>query len=126
MMKTDQTKTVDLDGWGNCVTACVATILNIHLHDIPEEVQKDRFRHADYSFVEGLGYSVGFVEDIKDVPESVELFIAIGNGGRFYDNGKPIKHAVVWSRDGMYHDPHISKSGIESAERFEYFERTGQ
>lgn len=119
-IKINQTKTVDVDGWGNCVAACVATILGLRLEDIPEEDQKN-FRYGIYDFVERLGYCIQYAETIEGIPDSVELFIAIGNGGRVYANGKPIKHAVVFDKNGLYHDPHASKQGIESAERFEYF-----
>lgn len=128
--KIDQTKYVDTDGWGNCVAACICTVLGIDM-DVLSEDQQKRLSGSFYAINEVLEekkLQFKRVLTIDEIPSDINLFFAVGHGGRYYTDGEykgfPVDHMVVWSRDGLYHDPHKSRNGIEKPFYFEYVYKT--
>jgi len=120
--KVDMTKYVEVDGWGNCVSACLCTILGMNITDIPEETQKAiRYQPSLEKYLGELGYSVKTTKDLSAIPEDVEFLLVTGTSNRNYDTGKPIQHLVVYDRNGsMFHDPHKSRYGIDEILEYQY------
>ncbi len=104
---------------GNCLSACVASILGlsidevpnfIHLDDVHEEQWAERMGawlaqfglHAVHMPVDG--------EQLGDVAPDA-LYILCGRSVRDFE------HAVVASGECVVHDPHPSRTGLRSAHR---------
>lgn len=95
---------------GNCRTACVASILEIPLAEVPYFVafpdwEKEQARflaerglHAKWSY--GYGHSK---------PEGYSIAVGISPRSR---KDKPLYHAVVALDGEIVHDPHPDRAGI--------------
>lgn len=112
------------DVTGDCLRACVASILGLEAPAVPN--------FAECGFMDGLKVWAeennlhflwmeipGFVSLDKiwfgNVPER---FIAWGESPRPTESGKPKQHAVVVSSKGygvkIVHDPHPSRAGLKT------------
>ncbi|RNI26619.1 hypothetical protein EFB08_11415 [Rufibacter latericius] len=90
---------------GNCLQACVASICEMELQDVPHFAAM-----PDHSWFETMcnwlhdrGY--GF-EDFDTVNDSTDYMLVIGPSPR------GVSHAVVYKDGELAHDPHPSRSGI--------------
>ena len=116
---------------GNCLAACVASILEVSLDEVPQHIQ-DKNYFLDLShYLESKGYE--FSGDAwKGHPVYDHLIL-----GRKYDNDRLIcegvfpgvngffivsgqsprfencHHAVVWNKWGLVHDPVPGGRGVE-------------
>lgn len=111
MIPVDQTETAL--GKGNCLAACVASILEIPVCDVPNFrlAENSWLALQDWLFLRGL-YAVRVFakqERIASLPGS--YCIVTGGSPR-----NPVLHAVVgmWTDSGVViaHDPHPDKTGI--------------
>lgn len=104
---------------GNCLSAAVASVLELELHEVPNFVEIDDdggqhwFEHV-CQFVKSHGYDYIFwpVEDERcPTPEPGEFYLMAGKSprGNFY-------HIVVYRDGEMVHDPHPSGAGILTEE----------
>ncbi len=104
-MKVMQTKFKNEDGTGtgNCLRACVATLLQIGLEDIPEEMSV-----CDFLLSLGLAFE-GSWED----PDTLCIAIGKSTAGDW-------DHAVLWCHGRVVHNPnpHTGSRGIEEPDRF--------
>lgn len=122
MKKVFQTRTGDPEG--NCFAACVASILECNLSDLPDLMDLPEGRNWLEWFNEGLearGYGVFNAPASPEnpfigyIPEGVH-FIAAGPGRR------GMKHCVVMQSNGgrmdkldeFVHDPYHGGQGLES------------
>jgi len=121
---------------GNCLPACVASILEIPISEVPNvevfyhmegdtywaEVMQtflsskgwewsgdDRYQvfHPEFEMVNDV-----LKEDLKDT-----YYLAIGNSPR------GIRHVCIYQNGVLAHDPHPSRDGLVTVERFESIER---
>ena len=121
MKKVAMTKYVEVDGWGNCVSACICTLLSMDIDDIPEEIQKKiRFQPALIKYLAELGYEHRYAMTLNEIPEDIGLFLVTGTSNRKYVDGRPVLHLTVYSREGLYHDPHPSGRGLDKVKYYEY------
>lgn len=122
---------------GNCLTAVVASLLELPIEDVPDFVQ-DHVDHADenddagdwdwwtrlHRFVTERGYQMCYLSpvDNPDWKGSPENWFPAPQPGEFYTvSGKsprdPRIHHIVIHRDGeMVWDPHPDRTGITSVE----------
>lgn len=105
-------------GNGNCLQAVVASILEVPLENIPHFIELAKSRGGESSS-QGLWewaydnkFEILYSSKIEDVPENIKFFIASGESPRSTVD-KPLRHAVVFSKNGLEHDPHPSKSGLK-------------
>ena len=114
---------------GNCMMACVASILEVSLEDLPDLFdeccewweEKKRWKHGDWwgKLREGaraFGWDIVYVstEDFQGIPAG--YCMAGGDSPRSevtYENGKNAGHVVVYLDGGMAHDPHPSGDGLD-------------
>ena len=119
MKPVKQTKLYSADGIhnGNCLAACVASLLELPLWMVPPF--EDMFGRSDHTsrMIEWLNrmFSLELIwEDGHPVDELPEFYIAIGKSPR------GVHHAVIYSKGEMVHDPHFSDAGIASVESVKY------
>lgn len=110
---------------GNCLVACVASIIEVEICDLPDLF--DSCRDGDGKRVEGgehwfdilnegvMGH--GWLALWRSAPHEIEhpteYMIEVGPSGRsFNEDGVDVGHCIV-SLDGvMVHDPHPDRSGL--------------
>jgi len=111
MKKVMQTKLVK--GRGDCLPACVASLLHLKLEDVPDFVALNRSRWPDLllRWLSDYGYGnlVLSRQQASNVglKESGALCIAVGKTTRSEEY-----HAVLWRRGKCLHDPHPYGAGL--------------
>lgn len=123
MKPVDQTKFGYPEG--NCLMACVASILEVGLDDLPDLFERCCIQRDDGVFweggeywldvlqegVEALGWTATWSPPLDVYP--TEYAIAGGPAGRAFDEaGKDVGHCVVYFDGVMVHDPHRDKTGL--------------
>ena len=98
MKPVDQVFLIDRDGRGDCLRACVASILELDLHDVPD------FGLFGWNWMQAL---VCYADIDIEVPhETSGYWIAGGMSAR------GVRHSVVFLGGEMAHDPHPSRAGL--------------
>jgi hypothetical protein len=108
---------------GNCLTAVVASLLDLPIEAVPNFVQDDVDHGNDdpewnwwtrlHRFVRAQGHALHYVRAFPDqtnlsAPEPGEFYAVIGVSPR-----DPQVHHIVIYRDGvMVHDPHPDGTGL--------------
>ncbi len=91
--------------YGNCMQACVASLLNIPLNDVPhfhhDGCDAVTFWDRVESFVEGLGFVINWGHQYD--------CLSIASGPTI----RGTNHCVVVKEDKVIHDPHPSKAGLK-------------
>lgn len=101
---------------GNCFSACVATILEMPIDDVPFFMIPEGWWEFLLDWLKSLGYyALNFqLEEFED--EYREAFMEQLGPGLGIMGGKSPRgdfdHAVVSNGYGMVHDPHPSRDGI--------------
>ena len=114
---------------GNCGEACIASILEIELSDIPSLQNPDdpsdghTYCRNLRNFLNQFGLSYIDVE-MANGHHATEFFkdcwiIATGTSPRATEDWH--KHAVVWKNGKIIHDPHPSKKGLKKIEMYGVF-----
>lgn len=113
MIPVDQTK---FGKGGNCMSACIASILEMDLNEVPnffEITDTDiEWWTAVRTFLRERGWgllSIGVTEDMLKGYEGI--FIVGGASPRF--PGSKVQHAVIWQNGKLTHDPHPDRLGVE-------------
>jgi hypothetical protein len=113
MKPIKQTLFFDKDGVGNCFEACIASILEINLEEVPMFHDNDWFPYF-FEWLVSKGYSYHGTlnpDRITTYNKGVNgYFIVAGDSPR----GSHIKggHAVVYKDGIMVHDPHPDNTGV--------------
>ncbi len=124
MKPVDQTKFGYPEG--NCLMACVASILEVALDELPDlferccTVREDGITWDDGDWWEVLqegvaahGWTASYEAARYDMPHPPAYAIAGGPGGRAFDEkGVDVGHCVVCLNGEMVHDPHPDKTGL--------------
>lgn len=112
MKPVDQTQFGKPDG--NCFAACIATILELTIDEVPN--YKCSTWWQKYL---GWFYENNICWDICPIKGGEEYYIASGMASR------GLRHSVVYSGDTMVHDPHPSRDGLMEVANFKlYFKIT--
>lgn len=112
MIKVDQQRLHGDDTIGDCFLACVASVLEIPLEEVPYEItlamdeEGVRWFHELEEFLETYDMRAEFLPQSR-APDD-QYLIAGGQSPRFSD----LRHAVVWKGGEVVHDPHPSRDGI--------------
>jgi len=129
MKKINQTILHDPDKGqvGDCMRACVASIFEFPIEEVPHFVEKEGkggWIKSYLRFLHSIGWSVYAVEakDGKhELPEPGEhaYYAAIGTSPR----DPEVNHMVVCHKGQVVHDPHPDKLGLETIKYFEFYFR---
>lgn len=111
MIPVDQTLLVERDGMGDCLRACVASILERPIGAVPL-CDREVTKMMRWLNTEGFETDL-FIPAHDEIPTGVEFAVLCGPSPRF-KNGS---HAIVGRREGVefvaVHDPHPSRAGID-------------
>lgn len=123
MKKVDQRNMHDPEKgiYGDCWAACVSTITEIPLEDLPAINDFGFERWCEYwvamwEYLKGKGFKL-YAEEIFQFKNKDFPVIAVGKSPRGDFN-----HAVVW-QNSIVHDPHPDRTGIHSILVFEIIEK---
>ncbi len=96
---------------GNCLQACVASILELSLEEVPHFVENEEveWQHAMIQWFKEKGYSIFGTDGLY---KPTGYCIACGLSERGF------RHAVVWKDGELIHDPHPSRAGILETDWF--------
>lgn len=137
MKPVDQTRIHDPDRGvtGNCLEACVASLLEIDIEAVPYfGIDRDWFSRY-LGFVREQGYEMTshfhFPDGFPCGSESIDLgvgvggyFIAAGPSPRANVRNQGLTHAVIIDAAGnVVHDPHPSRAGVLRVEEVDVIER---
>ena len=91
---------------GNCLQACIASICEMELHEVPHfaALPDESWFETMCNWLYERGYAF---EDYDTVHDTDKYMLAIGPSPR------GTFHAVVYKDGQLVHDPHPSKDGIE-------------
>jgi hypothetical protein len=127
MIPVNQTKFTFEEG--NCGEACVASILEIELSEVPKFNDPSNPTNATgycqrvRDFVSKFGYSYIDIrfDDGNDPKEFLKdcWVIATGPSPRAIEDWH--RHAVVWYNGEIVHDPHPDKTKLEKIEMYGIF-----
>jgi len=106
---------------GNCLTAVVASLLDLPIEDVPnfvqEHVDTDGAKHwweSMHAFVASRGYGVYYLrstlyaESLFPDPDPGEFYAVSGVSPR----DPAIFHVVIYRDGEMVHDPHPDRTGL--------------
>ena len=102
---------------GNCVSACVASYLDIPLTAVPHFIEtwpattdgtegSSDWWHALVGFMAGHGYWPHDLTPRGESPEPGEIVFAAGMSER------GVMHQVLYRDGELWHDPHPSRAGV--------------
>lgn len=100
MKCVDQDVLVEQHGFGNCLQAAVASIIEFPLNTVPNFILFEKWYDRMVEFLNEKGF------DVSGEPTNNEYALAFG------DSPRGTKHAVVMMGDDIVHDPHPSKGGV--------------
>jgi hypothetical protein len=114
--------TPDKPAYGNCFTACIASILELPIEQVPNFIDYGRDWFIPFlQFIEDAGYTYDGTYYIKNrrTPEELERFHRTFEGVDGYyivGGGSPrgfsLGHAVVYKGGELVHDPHPDGGGV--------------
>lgn len=112
---------------GDCYRACISTITEIPLDELPDPnnygvLNWDKYMEEVHHVLERYDWELYAVDISKFKYEGLPI-IASGLSPRSTP-GKQILHAVVWDKC-LVHDPHPDNTGIKDIRFFEYLIRKG-
>lgn len=105
---------------GNCVAACVATLLGVPLNEVPHfiefgiaygDAEEDKVSNSNawwamlLGYLAGKGYWVTELEALADAEQGETLLVA-GMSPR------GVLHQVLYRDGDLWHDPHPSRDGV--------------
>ena len=100
MIPVDQDILVENFGFGNCLQAAVASIIEFPLNTVPNFILFDEWYDRMEEFLRIKGF------ELFDEPDEGEIYLAFGLSPR------NVKHAVVMKDGVVIHDPHPSRGGV--------------
>lgn len=93
---------------GNCLSACVASILHLNVQDVPPFCDKEDWLGAMNEWLHERGlWAMCFFYNPDVVPRGYWILGGKSPRGDFL-------HAVVCKDREMVHDPHPSRDGVET------------
>ncbi len=119
MIPKDQTITSSIDGsvHGNCMAACLASMLEIEIEQVPAlQNMGDEWAGTMIEFLDGLGYEFDGtihehrLSDVLSYPGIDGYVMAFGESHRLHVTRG---HAVLYKDGVLVHDPHPAKDGLK-------------
>jgi hypothetical protein len=103
--------------YGDCMRACIATLLSLPIQDVPHflhDCDYDKFDERVNEFLASRGLCL--VDTLADATDFYHLIYGYTVRGTY--------HAVVGKNGNIVHDPHPSKAGLVDGEwESRFFER---
>jgi hypothetical protein len=93
-------------GKGNCFSACVASVLDLTIEEVPFFMGSEDWVSALLLWCEQNGVDADFSTEF---PAPAGDYVIVGGGSPRYSS---VGHAVVWLDGQLAHDPHPDRTGI--------------
>jgi hypothetical protein len=106
MKPVDQTKVLERGQRGNCLAACLASILELPLASIPEfeELPPGHWKAELASWSAAQGFRLDFVKPENFTPGECYIAVGLSTRGNL--------HATVGLDGAVIHDPHHLRLGL--------------
>lgn len=93
---------------GNCMQACVASLFNVPMGEVPSFAADKQWFKAFRGFIRSKGYEPmsRFKERDSDIHVPSGLHLVSGKSSR------GCEHMVIYKNGTLFHDPHPSNEGI--------------
>jgi len=104
---------------GNCWEACIASILELPIEDIPDCADENWWTATQNWLLKNCGAKLLRINNTGEktiLPGPFTYYILSGKSPR-----SDVQHAVVAHRGGIVHDPHPSDDGLDGEWREAYF-----
>ena len=88
---------------GDCLRACICSLLEISDEGVPNFVEDKQYPVQLVNFLKEKGFRLRWVEE---EPKDIEYYMAFGTGPRGF------RHAVIYSKGKLVHDPHPEGGGL--------------
>ena len=122
MIPVYQTKTVHIDGSGNCFNACIASLLELRLRDLPQILPSDPGDWHERWAAHLADFGVDIVyHGAHTVPQGWAMASVMTNRTFPEDHpkaGKHIAHSVIVFNGKVIHDPFPGGSEITSINHY--------
>ena len=102
-------------GNGNCYAACIASILELPIEDVPNFCKSENWFEDSREWVKQHGFDLLMVVANDEWTPPDTFYIAGGEGGR------GCKHTAVFRKDKLVHDPYPKGLGLQSIEDYIFF-----
>jgi hypothetical protein len=102
---------------GNCLQACIASLLEIEMDAVPEFPISGQFLHLE-RFMRQRGLQPVAYPPERFTPPYDVYYLVWGLSPR------GIRHSVIYQNNLMVHDPHPDCSGLTTIEQFTVFVAT--
>lgn len=105
---------------GNCWTACIASLLDLPIEDVPDFVQIDvdggrNFFNHTMMFLLARGYEL---HSVDPAAPGDDYYIQCGLSPRSpAADGQEVHHAVIYLHGELAHDPHPDQTGVLTIEQ---------
>lgn len=108
---------------GNCMAACVASVLELPLAEVPNFVDHgDQWWAKLVEFLASRGFAVVWCRREAYACDQIDLSPMIASGHFLIVSGQSPRgdflHCVIEHRGKLVHDPHPSRAGIVNPERW--------
>ena len=105
---------------GNCLSACLATILDLSIDDVPNfidlsDTNDSQWRDRLNAWLAAMGLRAHHISFAPCPTEALAGFAPSSPFVLFGRSKKNFEHAVVAAGPRVVHDPHPSRSGLATA-----------
>ena len=102
---------------GNCLQACIASVLELELDDVPNFMERrgDLWQEAVKDFL------ARFDLDFIDIAVQSEVYVPSGFHLIAGESQRGLFHSVVGLNGRLVHDPHPSRAGLQTEEFWTLF-----
>lgn len=98
---------------GNCFAACVASLLELPLAEVPnfcKGLTNDAWYPQFIEWLQARGWNAMFLQSLGIIERDATAGYYIASG----PTERGMLHATVWCAGKLAHDPHPSRAGIQS------------
>lgn len=99
---------------GNCMQACVASLFNIPMADVPNFAAEKQWFKSFREFICAKGYVINSRVKTADGELHVPTGLHLVSG----KSSRGCEHMVIYKNGKLFHDPHPSNEGIEKVLEF--------
>jgi hypothetical protein len=112
MTPVKQTKFHDIDGKGNCLEACCASLLDMKIEDVPD-MRDEKWFGVMWNLFQDHGYEIISCMDTDNCMSYKGIdgyYIVAGESPRGVHI--PGGHGVIYKNGKLVHDPHPDNTGL--------------
>lgn len=109
-------KNIHDDVLGDCLRACICSLLEISDKDMPNFVEYEDYIQKIYDFFRMNNLNYIICSSDKE-PEDVDYYMVWGTSPR------GVKHSVIYKQSKLVHDPHPKGGGVTDIYAYVWLEK---